>query len=162
MGEIVFYPAAVLRQPLSECKLSRSEIKKIIIRLERVMRSEKHGIGIAASQIGILERIAIVDVSARDPQCKKIVLINPHILEMRDSQIGREGCMSVPDYTALIKRFQWIYFSYTDEFFKKQKKISYGIEAICVQHEIDHLNGKLLVDRVNCLKTDLLPRRMEK
>ncbi len=162
MDRIVVYPDPVLREPIPECRLSSKQIKKITERLTQVMTREKHGIGIAAPQIGIRERIAIVDVSARVPECQKMVLINPVILETRDPDVGREGCMSVPDYTALVKRYRWIRFRYMDLNGMEHEKISSGIEAICVQHEIDHLNGKLLVDAVACLKTDLLPRRISK
>lgn len=162
MDRIVFYPAAVLRRSIPECRLSLIQIQKIAERLTQVMKRETHGIGIAAPQIGIAERIAIVDVSARDSSAKKMVLVNPKILEKKDPEVGREGCMSVPDYTALVKRYRWIRFSYHDEFGVQHEKISSGIEAICVQHEIDHLDGKLLIDVVSCMKTDLLPRRISK
>ncbi len=162
MDRIVFYPDPVLRKPLPECHLSSAQIKEIVHKLSRVMVREKHGIGIAAPQIGVAEKIAIVDVSERDQNCQRMVLINPVILETRDPEIGREGCMSVPDYTALVKRYRWIRFRYQDLNGKVIDKVSTGIEAVCVQHEIDHLNGKLLIDSVACLKTDLLPRRTSK
>lgn len=162
MDRIVFYPDPVLRKPLPECRLPSAQIKDIVQKLSRVMAREKHGIGIAAPQIGVAEKIAIVDVSERDKNCQRMVLINPEILETRDPEIGREGCMSVPDYTALVKRYRWIRFRYQDLSGKVIDKVSTGIEAVCVQHEIDHLNGKLLIDSVACLKTDLLPRRTSK
>lgn len=160
MDRIVYYPAPILRADVPECMLNSSEIKKIVQRLKRVMAQEKHGIGIAAPQIGIPQRIAIVDVSSRDPSAKLMVLVNPKIIDARDEMIGKEGCMSVPDYTAIVRRYQWIHFSFKDENGNQCEKMSSGIEAICVQHEIDHLNGKLLIDRVQCLKQDLLPRRL--
>jgi len=162
LDRIVHYPDRVLRTATKNCVLVQKEIMGVVKQLHDVMKNEAHGIGIAAPQIGLSHRIAIIDVSAREPSAKKMVLVNPIIHEMRDMEIGREGCMSVPDYTALVKRYRWIRFSYHDEFGKPHEKISEGIEAICVQHEIDHLDGKLLIDRVHCLKTDLLPRRMTK
>lgn len=162
MDRIVVYPDPILRNPLPECQLSSADIKELVQKLSRIMTREKHGIGIAAPQIGVAEKIAIVDVSERDQNCQRMVLINPVILESRDPQIGREGCMSVPDYTALVKRYRWIRFRYRDLSGELIEKISTGIEAVCVQHEVDHLNGKLLIDSVTCLKTDLLPRRTSK
>jgi len=159
MERIVFYPEPVLRRPLPECRLGSDEIQKIVDRLSKVLTREKHGIGIAAPQLGISERIAIVDVSARDASCRRIILINPIILEGCDPEIGREGCMSLPDYTALVKRYRWVRYRFQTPDGKWTEQTSTGIEAICVQHEIDHLNGKLLIDAVTCLKTDLLPRR---
>ena len=162
MDRIVLYPAAVLRKQFLECELSSSDIQILAQRLVKVMEREKSGIGIAAPQIGISARIAIVDVSSRNVSAKRLILVNPIILDKKNPEIGREGCMSIPDYTALITRFQWIRFSYQDEHGQLHEKISSGIEAVCVQHEIDHLNGKLLIDCVSCLKTDLLPRKVSK
>lgn len=162
MDQIFVYPDPVLRRPIPECRLALKEIRQIAQRLINVMGREKHGIGIAAPQIGIAQRIAVVDVSARSPGCSRMILVNPKILEGRDPDIGKEGCMSIPDYTALVKRFRWIRFEYTDLDGKQNQKTAKGIEAICVQHEIDHLDGRLLIDAVCCLKTDLLPCRPKK
>lgn len=122
------------------------------------MKSQPHGIGIAAPQIGISKSIAIVDVSKRDSNCKRLVLINPVILERREPEARKEGCMSLPHYTAYLKRHRWIHFQWMDEKGMTHKKISTGIEAICVEHEVDHLNGVLFIDHVSCLKTDMVPR----
>ena len=122
------------------------------------MRAQPHGIGIAAPQIGISKQIALVDVSARVGSAKRLVLINPVILEMREGGISREGCMSLPDYTAQIKRYHWIHLRWQNETGKTQEKTCRAIEAICVQHEADHLNGILFIDRVTSLKRDLIPR----
>lgn len=162
MDRIFHYPEKVLRSRIPNCELEPSEVKSLAARLIKVMEREAHGIGIAAPQIGVAERVAIVDVSKRDSFARRMILVNPIILELRDPEIGREGCMSVPDYTALVNRFRWIRFRYQDENGKWLEKTSEGIEAICVQHELDHLDGKLLVDVVRCLKTDLLPRRPSK
>ncbi len=66
--------------------------------------------------------------------------------------------MSLPDYTAFLKRHRWVRFRYQDEHGLFHDKISVGIEAVCVEHEVDHLNGVLFIDHVTCLKTDLFPR----
>ncbi len=162
MDRIVFYPEPVLRKVLPECSLTSHAIQAIASRLIKVLERETHGIGIAAPQINIEERVAIVDISSRDTFAKRLILVNPVILAYKNPEIGREGCMSVPDYTALIKRFHWIRFSYSDELGYNHEKISSGLEAVCIQHEIDHLNGKLLIDCVCCLKTDLLPRKVSR
>ena len=159
MDRIVLYPDSVLRKLLPPSQLSVREAGKIISRLVQVMHQETHGIGIAAPQIGISERIAIVDISVRQPAAKRIVLINPELLETKDLQVGREGCMSLPDYTALVKRYRWIRYRYQNDQGQTKTQTATGIEAVCVQHEIDHLNGKLIIDCVTCLKTDLLPRK---
>jgi len=80
------------------------------------------------------------------------------ILEKKDPETRKEGCMSLPDYTAFLKRHRWVRFRWQDERGEFREKISTGIEAVCVEHEVDHLNGVLFIDHVTCLKTDLFPR----
>jgi peptide deformylase len=122
------------------------------------MKSQTHGIGIAAPQIGVTKAVAVVDVSKREPHAERLILVNPVILERRDPEARKEGCMSLPDYTAFLKRHRWIRFRFQDARGEFHEKISTGIEAICVEHEVDHLSGVLFIDHVTCLKTDLLPR----
>lgn len=123
------------------------------------MRTQPDGIGIAAPQIGISKQIAIVDVSPRIPGAKRILLINPVILKTEQETISREGCMSLPEYSAYLKRFNRVMVGWYDEKGAYHSKWAEGIEAICIQHEVDHLMGKLFIDRVVCLKSDMIPRK---
>ena len=100
-----------------------------------------------------------MDVSPRDPSKERHVMINPVIRDRGGEVTSREGCMSLPDYTANVRRSEWVTVSWQDEKGKRQKKTFRGIEAMCVQHEVDHLDGLLILDRVSCLKTDVLPRK---
>lgn len=122
------------------------------------MRAQPSGIGIAAPQIGISKRIALVDVSPRDPRSTLLVLINPEIRERYEEGSSREGCMSLPDYTAQLKRYHRIIVTWQDFLGRRHEKETTGIEAVCIQHEVDHLNGILFLDRVTSLKSDMIPR----
>lgn len=131
---------------------------RVVATLIRVMKKQPHGIGIAAPQIGIAKAVAIVDVSKRDPETNRLVLVNPVIIERKEPEVRKEGCMSFPNYTAFLKRHRWIRFRWQNERGEFLEKVSTGIEAICVEHEVDHLSGVLFIDHVTCLKTDLFPR----
>ncbi len=159
--EIRVFPDPVLRKPAETITDFGKKTRDLAQKLHQIMKSQKHGIGIAAPQIGISKRMAIVDVSSRVPGAQALILINPEILDARDEQPSREGCMSVPDYTGLLKRFGWIKLSWQDEQGVFREKICTGIEAICVQHELDHLRGVLFLDHIGSLKKDLIPRSLK-
>ncbi len=119
-------------------------------------------VGIAAPQIGVLSRLTIVDTS-RNPKHSSghglLVLVNPRVVAHDGEQFFREGCLSLPDYTANIRRFQ----SVTVEALNLDGGLisveAEGFEAVVLQHEIDHLDGVLFLDRVANMKTDLFRRK---
>ncbi|HNX68745.1 MAG TPA: peptide deformylase [Candidatus Omnitrophota bacterium] len=154
------FPDPVLRKKTLPVVQFDRALLKLVARMVRTMKSQSHGIGIAAPQIGVSKAVAVVDVSARDPRAHRLILVNPVILEKRDAEARKEGCMSLPDYTAYLKRHRWVRFRFQDERGAIHEKISAGIEAICVEHEVDHLSGILFIDHVTCLKTDLFPRSL--
>jgi peptide deformylase len=162
VSRIHLFPATVLRKPSQRVTFFDTSIKKIVKSLALTMESQPSGIGIAAPQIGLSLRVALVDVSARVQGAERLVLINPVILETREEILSREGCMSLPEYTAYLKRYHWVRVEWQTEEGKKQRKTSIGIEAICIQHEIDHLDGIMFIDRVVSLKTDMIPRKLRK
>lgn len=156
------FPDPVLRKKTQPIAAFDRSLLRLVASLVRVMKSQPHGIGIAAPQIGVSKSVAIVDVSGRDPKAERLILVNPVILEKREPEARKEGCMSLPDYTAFLKRHRWVRFRWQNERGEFREKISTGIEAICVEHEVDHLNGVLFIDHVTCLKTDLFPRASAK
>ncbi len=119
-------------------------------------------VGIAAPQIGVLSRIAIVDTS-RNPKYPSghglLVLVNPQVVASDGEQFFREGCLSLPDYTANIKRHQSITVSALNLDDEAVMLDAEGFEAVVLQHEIDHLDGVLFLDRVANVKTDLFRRK---
>jgi len=156
--EIRLFPDPILRRKAEKVKVFDKSVLETVRLMERVMRSQPSGIGIAAPQIGIPARIAIVDVSCRVSGAGRLVLVNPEIREYREERASREGCMSLPDYTARIKRYDKVRLDWQDETGQTHTKTSTGIEAVCIQHEVDHLNGILFLDRVISLKRDMIPR----
>ena len=127
--------------------------------LIKFMKSQPGGIGIAAPQVGVLKQIAIVDISPKIPSSKLLILINPIVLSAENNSIFREGCMSLPDYTANVVRAERVTVKYQDLAFKTCELTTFGLEARCIQHEVDHLNGMLFLDRVASLKSDVFRRK---
>jgi peptide deformylase len=132
--------------------------------LLETMRSSPGGVGIAAPQVGMLRRIVIVDVSAHRRGSQEqnhglLVLLNPEILAMGGKQVVREGCMSIPDYTANVQRAQWVLVDALGRDGERKIIESIGFEAVAIQHEVDHLDGVLFLDRVVSVKTDLFRRK---
>jgi len=119
-------------------------------------------VGIAAPQIGVLSRIAVVDTS-RNPKHPGghglLVLVNPRLVAQSGEQLFREGCLSLPDYTANIRRFQSVTVEALGLDGGTLSVDAEGFEAVVLQHEIDHLNGVLFLDRVANMKTDLFRRK---
>lgn len=155
---IRLFPEPILRRSALFVREFDQNLRTILQKLHATMKAQPAGIGIAAPQVGISKRIAIVDVSSREPSGTLLHLVNPEILVCEEEISSREGCMSLPEYTATIKRFNKIKVRWQDEGGRYQEKWSTGIEARCIQHEVDHLNGLLFIDKVASLKTDVLPR----
>ena len=128
------------------------------------MRASPGCVGIAAPQVGMLRRIIAVDVTAHQRGSSEenhglLVLVNPEILAMGGKQLVREGCMSVPDYTANVQRGQWVLVDALDREGKQIILEAVGFESVAIQHEVDHLDGYLFLDRVSSVKTDLFRRK---
>ena len=159
---IRLFPDPSLRKKSASVIKFDSTLQGVIRRLETVMRAQPAGIGIAAPQIGILSQIAIVDVSARLPDAQRLILVNPEIVKASERRLSREGCMSLPEYTAQIIRFAQIQIRWQDPSGRQRGGTFSGLQAVCIQHEIDHLRGVLIIDRVVSLKRDLIPRSAQR
>ena len=123
------------------------------------MRASPGTIGLAAPQIGIAQRIFVCDISKKDPSKTLRIFINPEITSWADPKTNREGCLSLPDYTGNVTRAQRLSIKAVDERGKAFSLSTTDIEAICWQHEIDHLNGLLFIHRVTDIKTDVFRRK---
>src|SRR5512145_644631 len=157
---ILKFPDPLLQQKSSPVEQVTPEVSAVIDDLLDTMRASPGGVGISAPQIGILKRIVAIDVttSKRGAQMENhglLILINPEFLAKGGRQVVREGCMSIPDYTANIKRAQWVLVNALDVEGKQVILESVGLEAVALQHEVDHLDGILFLDRVSSVKTDL-------
>ena len=118
------------------------------------------GIGLAATQVDVQKRVIVIDLSEHrdDPMC----LINPEIIELEGTEQMQEGCLSVPGYYDLVERAEKIRFRYLDLEGQAVEANAEGLLAVCIQHEIDHLNGKLFIDYLSPLKQQRLRKKLEK
>ncbi len=148
--DILVYPDERLRQVSRPVKIVDSGIAEFISDLEETLNSYLGCVGIAAPQVGRFERIIIVDVSSRPrhPNHGRLTLINPVIKFNEGNVVGREGCLSVPDYTGKVARSENIEVVAQDRDGSQATYHMVGYEARAVQHEIDHLEGKLFLDKL--------------
>ena len=164
MLEILVYPDERLKQIGRPVEIFDEALRTFVNELEQTMRAGPACVGLAATQAGHPQRIAIVDVSSK-PAIKshgRILLINPEITARDGVVVGREGCMSVPDYTGNVIRAERISLTTRDLNGEKVQYQLEGFEARAVQHEIDHLDGMLFLDRLVSRRDDLFRRKTYK
>ena len=165
--DIITYPDVHLKQVAEDVTTFDSKLNEFIQNLEETMAAGPGGVGIAATQVGVMQRIIIVDVS-NYPRLKNakhhghLVLVNPDILDWQGMKKGREGCLSVPDFTGNVIRADNIVLQALDQNGVQQKYEMEGFEARAVQHEIDHLDGLLFLDRLVSRRNDLFNRKVTK
>jgi len=121
-----------------------------------------NGIGLAAPQIGVDLRVAVVDATRKHGVVGHglLTLIDPMIVHEGGIKLVREGCLSIPDFTGNVKRYEAVTVASRDINGRMHAWICDGLEAIAVQHEIDHLDGRVFLDRISNLKRDLIPRKV--
>jgi len=161
---ILQFPDPRLKEKSDPVTGVTAEVCAVIDDLLETMRASPGCVGIAAPQVGVASRIIVVDVSAhrrggQEENHGLLVLVNPEILARGGKQLVREGCMSVPDYTANVQRAQWVLVDALDKEGKQTILEAIGFEAVAIQHEVDHLDGYLFLDRVSSIKTDLFRRK---
>ncbi len=160
--DILTYPDPRLKQVSAPVTDFDEALRAFVADLEETMRAGPGGVGIAAPQVGEFRRIVIVDVSAKPktPNHGRLVLVNPEILEWDGMVKGREGCLSVPDFTGNVIRAARIRLRAQDEHGEAREYEMEGYEARAVQHEIDHLDGLLFLDRLVSKRHDLFRRKV--
>ncbi len=121
-----------------------------------------HGIGLAATQVGVLKRFLIADIDQEDADYEPLMLFNPEILSVEGESIAEEGCLSIPDLRADVKRPEKIVVKAMNDYSEDIQIEADGLLARVIQHEIDHLNGTLFIDRISGLKRQLLRAELEK
>src|SRR5579862_8638649 len=159
---IVLYGDQVLEtQAVQVTEFDTPELNQLIDDMFESMYAAK-GVGLAAPQIGIAKRIAVIDLSiAEDPQ-QKIVLINPEIIRKEDVQTGEEGCLSLPGFREQVTRPKSVTVRAQDAKGEWFEKTGDELLARAFCHEIDHLNGRLYISHVSALKRDLIRRKVRK
>ena len=160
---IRIYPDPVLKQVAEPVGVIDAAVVALIEDLVDTMLDAGHSVGVAAPQIGVLRRVVVIDVSKSKLGCDNnhglLEMVNPQVIERSGSKVMREGCMSVPDYTGNVTRAEHIVIEFTNRTGQLRVIESSGFEAVAIQHELDHLDGLLFLDRVSSLKTDLYRRK---
>ena len=161
---VLVYPDPILKEISAPIAEFDDSVRSLLQDLVDTMVDAGHSVGIAAPQIGDLRRALVVDVSNSKLGKKQenhglIQMVNPEIIEREGSCEVREGCMSVPEYTGNVTRSESIVIQFQDENNQHRVIRAEGFEAIAIQHEIDHLDGLLFLDRVSSLKTGLFRRK---
>jgi peptide deformylase len=149
------------RQADTVTDFNSPELKQLIEDMFESMYAA-HGVGLAAPQIGIPKRIAVIDVTFKEDPDAKLVLINPEIIKLEGKLTQSEGCLSIPEFRENVSRAKQATVRAQDVTGKWYEKTGDDLLARAFQHEIDHLNGKLYIHRISGLKRDLMKRKIRK
>ena len=160
---IVLHPDARLKKKSVEVE----RITDALIKLAEDMMDTMYdapGIGLAAPQIGVLERLIVMDCAKKeDEEPDPIIMVNPTIIaSSEENSVYEEGCLSIPEHFAEITRPEFVQVEWIDLGGKQHSEEFNGLKSTCVQHEIDHLNGKLFIDYLGPMKRQLITRKMQK
>ena len=159
--EIIMFGSQVLHKPCPPVKEVNDDIRALVGDLFDSMRAAE-GVGLAAPQIGVLKRVCIIDVSHQQPEYPPVALINPVLTDYKSEQVGEEGCLSFPDLYGDVNRHAWVEVEATDINGQSFKTAGEGFFARALQHEINHLDGKLFIDLISPLKRQLMRGALKK
>ena len=152
------YPETILRKKTGSVSEFDNELQKLIDDMIETMYAAP-GVGLAANQVGISKQVAVIDVSLGDQESSLIVLINPEIVCTEGEEASEEGCLSIPEYTTIVKRASKVRVKGLDREQKPFEIDAEGLLAKAFQHEIDHLNGVLFIDRIGRIKKEFFKKR---
>ena len=160
--KILTIPDPRLKHKSIEVESFDTDLQKIVKNMYDTLDASGNGIGLAAPQVGIKKRIIVIDLK-EDGKSDPITFVNPKILKLSEEKfINEEGCLSVPEYYAEVERSKEVELEWFDENGKKKVKKVKGLLSICIQHEIDHLNGTLFIDHLSKLKRKLVFEKLKK
>ena len=155
------YPDPVLKQKAEPVKEITPEIQQLIDNMIETMYHAP-GIGLAANQVGALHRVVVFDISPREEGHSPVAIINPQIVAAEGELTYKEACLSVGDFSSEVRRKAWVTVTGLDREGKPLEIKGEGLLAVVLQHEIDHLDGMLFVDRLSRLKRSLYQRQVRK
>jgi peptide deformylase len=157
--EILHHPDPRLRQKAKPVTAFGADFQRLIDDMFETMYAAP-GVGLAATQVGIALRVAVMDVS--EERSQPIVMVNTEVVSADDRQIMEEGCLSVPEIKDSVTRYNRLLLRALDREGKPFELQAEGLMAQCVQHEIDHLDGKLYIDYLSSLKRERITRKLSK
>jgi len=155
------YGDEVLRQPTEPVTEIDGAVQKLIDDMVDTMYAAP-GVGLAANQVGVARRLALIDLSVGKRRGELHVLINPEVVETIGDVAQEEGCLSIPDFVETVKRPEGVTVRYIDRNGEERKIFGQALMARALSHEIDHLNGRLFVDRLRGFKRDRILKKIQK
>lgn len=159
---IITLPDPLLRKPSAPIERIDADVRKLAADMLETMYAAP-GVGLAAVQVGVPRRLIVLDTAKDEEPPQPLVLINPEIVSLgSELRQHEEGCLSIPDVRIDIERPSALTVRYLDLDGKRQELEATGLLATAIQHEIDHLNGKLIIDFLSRLKRDIIVRRFKK
>lgn len=159
---IIWAPDPVLKTKCKSVEAVDDEVRRLIDDMFRTMYAAP-GVGLAAPQIGVTRRVIVVDVAGKDEKPQPIALVNPEVVwASGETQVYEEGCLSLPEMYADVERPAAVRVRYLDRTGAEQEVHGEGLLAVCLQHEIDHLDGVLFVDHISALKRNIMLKKMVK
>ena len=159
---IVRFPHSLLKQPTQFVDRVDEKVQKLVDVMVRTMRHHARCVGLAAPQVGSPLRVAVMDGTGHPKVAAShglLILVNPQIDHAEGVVVQREGCLSIPDLTANVRRATRVHLKAFDQFGSTHEWWLEGFEAIIAQHEVDHLDGTLFLDRVANMTTDVFHRK---
>jgi peptide deformylase len=158
---IVKYGDMVLETEAKPVEKFDADLKKLVEDMFESMYAAQ-GVGLAAPQIGISLKLAVIDVTFKEDPKAKLVLVNPQVIKVEGKQAGQEGCLSLPEFREQVTRGKAVTIRAQDENGEWYEKTGEDLLARAFQHEIDHLHGKLYISHISSLKRDLMKRKIRK
>ena len=152
---------SVLEKPAETITAFNSELRKLADDMFESMYAA-HGVGLAAPQIGIARRIAVVDITFKEDPTQRVVLVNPEIVHTEGKQTGSEGCLSIPEFREKVTRPHRVTVRAQDLEGRLFDMTGEDLLARAFMHETDHLNGKLFINHISALKRDFIKRKVRK
>ena len=159
---IITLPNPILRKVSAPVERIDAEVRKLAEDMLETMYAAP-GVGLAAVQVGVPRRLFVLDTAKEERPPQPLVLINPEIVALgTEMRVHEEGCLSIPDERVPIERPSTVTVRFLDREGKTQELAAKGLLATAIQHEIDHLNGKLIIDYLSRLKRDMVVRKFRK
>ena len=161
LRKILHYPDPLLKRKSETVTEFNDELRQLAEDMAETMY-DAPGVGLAAPQIGVLKRLVVIDCSGSDEPNDLLVAVNPEIIATEGESVEEEGCLSVPGFWANVKRAETATLRYQDVEGTVHERTSDGLLGICMQHELDHLEGVLFVDRLSPLKRSIFKKKYTK
>ncbi|MCA9646747.1 MAG: peptide deformylase [Polyangiaceae bacterium] len=161
LREILEFPDPRLREVGQPVTVFDDDLRQLVEDMAETMY-DAPGVGLAATQIGVAIRLFVIDIAGEDEPSDLKVFINPELLELDGTQVWEEGCLSFPGATEEVKRAEVVRVRAQDEFGETFELEADGLMAVAIQHENDHLDGVLMIDKLNAIKKRLFSRKLNK